>query len=83
MMSARDYMAALDAYLDARDARKTAEDAHEEAMARGAYGPHRIHALNDADRELSTARCALEREVEPLIRAAEYVRYEDELVADD
>lgn len=60
-MSARDYMAALDAYLDVRDAYSDVR--------------RREHDMDPVDfedqetaagRALGTARCALEREVEAL-----------------
>lgn len=70
-MSARDYMAALDAYLDAREADKKYKD---EIHASGEDGPFVRDVLRCLHRDVATARCALEREVEPLIRAAEYVR---------
>lgn len=73
-MSARDYMAALDAYLDARDAYAEAVREHkmDRAIQTLSYEPgwplHPDWSLKtrETERALATARCALEREVEAL-----------------
>ena len=66
-MSARDYMddAALDAYLDARDAYASAVREAEIDLAIRTPDWIRRHTVEE-ERDLANARCALEREVEAL-----------------